>query len=85
MISQKSRVGCNTLVQSMGTDALYQNVICSYCEIGDLIGAWIATKQILKAAGPPGQLTNKVAMPFQKECELNSVIIRPSASIASLH
>ena len=38
-ISQKSRVGFNMLVQSMGTNAVYQNVIRSNCEIGDLRGA----------------------------------------------
>lgn len=41
-ISQKSRVGFNMLVQSMGTNAVYQNVISSNCEIGDLRGAWNA-------------------------------------------
>ena len=30
------------LVQSMGTNAVYQNVISSNCEIGDLRGAWNA-------------------------------------------
>ena len=30
------------LVQSMGTTAVYQNVISSNCEIGDLRGAWNA-------------------------------------------
>ena len=30
------------LVQSMGTNAVYQNVISSNCEIGDLKGAWNA-------------------------------------------
>ena len=34
--SQKSRVGFNMLVQSMGANAAYQNVISSNCEIGDL-------------------------------------------------
>ena len=41
-ISQKFRVGFNMFVQSMGTNAVYQNVISSNCEIGDLRGAWKA-------------------------------------------
>ena len=38
--SKKSRVDFNMLVQSMGTNAVYQNVISSNGEIGGLRGAW---------------------------------------------
>ena len=39
-ISQKYRVCFNMLVQSMGANAVYQNVISPNCKIGDLRGAW---------------------------------------------
>jgi hypothetical protein len=41
-ISHKANVGFNLLVQSMGTNAAYQDVISTSCEIGDLKGAWDA-------------------------------------------
>ena len=41
-VIQKSRIGFNLLVQSMGTSAVYQNVISASCKIGNLKGAWDA-------------------------------------------
>ena len=38
-ISQQSRVGFNMLFPSIGTNAVYQNVTSSYCDIGNLRGA----------------------------------------------
>ena len=38
-ISQKSRVGFNMLIRSMGTNAVHQNVMSSICEIENPRGA----------------------------------------------
>ena len=38
----KILVGFNMLVQSMNTNAVYQNIISFNCEVGDLKGAWKA-------------------------------------------
>jgi hypothetical protein len=39
---EKRNLGFNLLVQSMGVNAMYQSVISTTCEIGDLFGAWKA-------------------------------------------
>jgi hypothetical protein len=39
---EKRNLGFNLLVQSMGMNAMYQSVISTTCEIGDLFGAWKA-------------------------------------------
>jgi hypothetical protein len=39
---EKRNLGFNLLVQSMGTNAMYQSVISTICEIGDLFSAWKA-------------------------------------------
>ena len=54
-ISQKSLVGLNMLVQSMGTNTVYRNVISSSCEIGDLKGAWNAIRDKYDSKKPATQ------------------------------
>ena len=60
-VIHKSRIGFNLLVQSMGTSAVYQNVISASCNIDDLKGAWDAIwdKYDSKKPAMQSQLANK--------------------------
>jgi hypothetical protein len=64
---EKRNLGFNLLVQSMGMNAMYQSVISTTCEIGDLFGAWKAIwdKYDSKKPAMQSQLATEFANCFQ--------------------
>ena len=55
MISQKYRVSFNMLIQSIDTNAMYQNVISFKCEIGNLRKEWNAIREKYDSKNPAMQ------------------------------
>jgi hypothetical protein len=64
---EKRNLGFNLLVQSMGMNAMYQSVISTTSEIGDLFGAWNAIwdKYYSKKLAMQSQLATEFANCFQ--------------------